>query len=123
VFGEPLAPAQVVERICRDVRERGLAAVLDYSARIDKAQLTADSIRVPGEELERAHAGADAKFLETIRRIRDNILRFQRAILHHDVRVDLAPGSYLAQRYLPLARVGVCVPGGAASYPSTVLMT
>ena len=36
VFGEPLSPAQVVERICTDVRERGLAAVLDYSARLDK---------------------------------------------------------------------------------------
>src|SRR5438128_2514621 len=40
VFGEPLSPVQVVERICNDVRERGLAAVLEYSARIDKAELT-----------------------------------------------------------------------------------
>ena len=40
VFGEPLTPQQVVERICNDVRQRGLAAVLDYSKRIDKAELT-----------------------------------------------------------------------------------
>lgn len=123
VFGEPLSPGQVVERICHDVRERGLAAVLDYSARIDKANLTAETLRVPQADLERAHVAADAAFLATIRRIRENILRFQQAILHRDVRVDIGEESYLAQRYLPLARVGVCVPGGAAAYPSTVLMT
>jgi histidinol dehydrogenase len=123
VFGEPLSPSKVVERICEDVRQRGLAAVLDYSARIDKANLTADTIHVPQADLERAHAEADPAFLARIRRIRQNILRFQQAILHRDVRVEIGQGSYLAQRYLPLARVGVCVPGGAAAYPSTVLMT
>ena len=61
--------------------------------------------------------------METIRRIRENILRFQTAILHRDVEVDGPNGSKLRQRYLPLERVGICVPGGAAAYPSTVLMT
>src|SRR5262249_17450772 len=51
------------------------------------------------------------------------ILRFQTAILHPDVEVDGPSGSKLGQRYLPLERVGICVPGGAAAYPSTVLMT
>ncbi|HZZ27198.1 MAG TPA: histidinol dehydrogenase [Pirellulales bacterium] len=124
VFGEPLSPQQVVERICQDVRSKGLAAVLDYSARIDKTQLTADTLRVSAAELAAAHSQADAEFLAAIRRIRQNILCFQQAILQHDVRVDLpAGGGYLRQRYLPLARVGICVPGGAAAYPSTVLMT
>ena len=62
------------------------------------------------------------QFLATIRRIRENILEFQRAILHRDVEVT-RPGVTLRQRYAPLARVGICVPGGAAAYPSTVLMT
>ncbi len=123
VFGEALSPQQVVERICEDVRTKGLAAVLDYSARIDQAKLTAETIRVPAAELSAAHAAADPNFLATIRRIRENILRFQRAILQKDVRVELGDGGYLAQRYLPLSRVGICVPGGAAAYPSTVLMT
>jgi histidinol dehydrogenase len=123
VFGEPLSPGQVVERICHDVRSRGIEAVLDYSAKIDKANLTAQTIRVPAGELAQAHAAADRAFLATLRQIRENILRFQRAILPGDARVELGNGSYLAQRYRPLARVGVCVPGGAASYPSTVLMT
>ncbi len=123
VFGEALSPQQVVQRICDDVRTKGLAAVLDYSARIDQAKLTSETIRVPAAELSAAHAAADPTFLAVIRRIRENILRFQRAILQRDVRVELGDGGYLAQRYLPLSRVGICVPGGAAAYPSTVLMT
>src|SRR5262245_60903940 len=122
VFGEPLTPQQVVERICGDVRRRGIDAVLEYSKTLDKAELTQQSVRVSREELAAAHAAADSAFLATIRRIRDNILEFQRAILHRDVEVS-RPGVTLRQRYGPLARVGVCVPGGAAAYPSTVLMT
>lgn len=122
VFGEPLSPQQVVERICSNVRSRGLAAVLDYSRKLDKAELTPRSIRVAETELAAAHAAADPRFLETVRRIRDNILEFQRAILHRDVEVA-RPGVTLRQRYVPLNRVGICVPGGAAAYPSTVLMT
>ena len=123
VFGEPLSPTQVVERICTDVRTKGLAALIDYSAKLDKARLTADTLRVPAAELAAAHRAADPNFLATIRRIRKRVLDFQTAILHRDVSVTGADGSRLTQRYVPLARVGICVPGGAAAYPSTVLMT
>jgi histidinol dehydrogenase len=122
IFGEPLSPVQVVERICRRVDNQGLKAILDYSARIDGADLTAETLRVAEEDLAGAHAHAESQFLETIRRVRQNIRAFQQAILHTDVRVDRA-GAYLLQRYRPLGRVGLCVPGGAAAYPSTVLMT
>jgi len=123
VFGEPLTPGQVVERICKDVQAKGLAAVIDYSARIDGAELTPETIRVSEKELFQAHWNADPEFLETVRRIRRNILEFQTAILHQDVTVQRPHGGFLQQRYVPLARVGICVPGGAAAYPSTVLMT
>ncbi len=122
VFGEPLSPAEVAERICRDVQEKGLAAVLDYSRRIDKAELTAETLRVHEGELAEAHARADRGFLEAVRRIRKQIVAFQEAILQHDVRLT-RPHGYLVERYRPLGRVGICVPGGAAAYPSTVLMT
>jgi len=122
VFGEPLSPQQVVERICGDVERRGLEAALDYSRRIDKADISAANLRVSQDELAAAHRQADPEFLATIRRIRDNILEFQKAILAKDVEVR-RPGVVLRQRYLPLNRVGLCVPGGAAAYPSTVLMT
>jgi histidinol dehydrogenase len=123
VFGEPLSPVQVVERICGDVRERGLPAVLEYTAKLDGKQLTASELRVSPAELAAAHAAADPALLETVRRIRERILKFQQAILHQTVTVPTEHGGYLTQRYLPLRRIGVCVPGGAAAYPSTVLMT
>ncbi|HLA86176.1 MAG TPA: histidinol dehydrogenase, partial [Thermoguttaceae bacterium] len=122
IFGEPLSPVQVVERICRDVAQKGLPAVLDYSARIDHATLTTDTIRVRPDELAAAHRQADPALLDAVRSVAARIRQFQEAILHHDVRVE-RPGGYLRQRYRPLRRVGVCVPGGAAAYPSSVLMT
>lgn len=123
VFGEPLSPQLAVERICRDVRDRGLEAVLEYTNKLDGKELTQDTLRVPTEELSAAHAAADPAFLETIRIIRRNIRHFQQAILHEDTWIDLENGGSLCQRYVPLERVGICVPGGAAAYPSTVLMT
>jgi histidinol dehydrogenase len=126
LFGAPLAPRQVVQRICADVRERGLAAVLEYTSKLDKQDLTVESIRVSRDELEAAHQAADSKFLRTLRTIISNITEFQSSILNEDVRLIRQDGTSrveLRQRYLPLKRVGICVPGGAAAYPSTVLMT
>jgi len=126
LFGAPLTPQQVVEKICNDVRDQGLSALLEYTSKLDRKPISADNLRVSQEELEVAHAQADENFLATIRQIRDNILEFQTAILSTDVKVErnFGPGKVeLSQRYLPLQRVGICVPGGAAAYPSTVLMT
>jgi len=123
VFGEPLSPQQVVERICRDVRDQGVEAVLQYGRQLDGAELMAETLRVPSDMLATAHQRADAEFLQAVRRIRANILEFQTALLQQDVEVRRADGTRLQQRYLPLRRVGICVPGGAAAYPSTVLMT
>ena len=123
VFGEPLTPEQVVATICCDVRTQGLGAVLRYTRELDGVTLSAETLRVPAAAMQAAHQQADPAFLAAVRRIRDNILEFQRAILHRDVRVDRPHGVYLQQRYVPLRRVGICVPGGAAAYPSTVLMT
>ncbi|MCC9599691.1 histidinol dehydrogenase [Stieleria sp. JC731] len=123
VFGAPLTPVEVVQRICEQVQTEGTAALLHYTKQLDKADLSAEQLRVPAEDLAAAHAAADPELLESIRRIRDNIVRFQSAILHKDVTIEPNPGVRLTQRYVPLQRVGVCVPGGAAAYPSTVLMT
>ncbi|HEY0981860.1 MULTISPECIES: histidinol dehydrogenase [unclassified Schlesneria] len=126
LFGEPLAPRQVVQRICKDVRERGLEAVLHYTAKLDNKELSAESIRVSDDEIAAAHSACDKRFLAAIRRIKENITEFQTRILHEDVNLVRQDGTSrveLRQRYLPLRRVGICVPGGAAAYPSTVLMT
>ena len=123
VFGEALSPRQVVARICGDVQSQGLPALLDYTQAIDGAKLTGETMRVSVDELAAAHAAADAGFLASVRAIGDRVHAFQAAILHREARLAGAGGSYLAERYVPLRRVGVCVPGGAAAYPSTVLMT
>ncbi len=126
LFGEPLTPQQVVETICRDVKQQGLSAVLEYTKKLDRKDITSETLRVSAEELAAAHASADPAFLATIRRIRENILEFQRAILTQDVAIQRVIDNAkveLRQRYVPLKRIGICVPGGAAAYPSTVLMT
>ena len=126
LFGEALSPRAVVQRICSDVQELGLPAVLDYTARLDGSELTAETVRVPQEELKVAAEAADPKFLATIRKIRDNLTEFQSAVLPQDAEIvrDINGGVVrLQQRHLPMKRVGICVPGGAAAYPSTVLMT
>ena len=123
VFGEDLTPRQVVERICADVRDKGLEAVLDYTQRIDGVRVTRETLFVSPSALGAAHAAVGEAFLATVRRIRARIERFQQSLLVHDTAIPLAGGGELRQRYLPLDRVGVCVPGGAAAYPSTLLMT
>jgi len=126
LFGLPLTPQQVVEKICTDVQTQGLPALLKYTKQLDRKEITAETLRVHPEELKAAHAQADPGFLATIRQIRENILEFQQAILTQDVVIQRRQNGArveLRQRYLPLRRVGICVPGGAAAYPSTVLMT
>ena len=123
VFGEPLTPQQVVERICSEVQDGGLEVVLKYNELLDGARLTPDTLRVSEQELEAAHQTADPSFLATIGRIRDNIMEFQSAILHKQVSLERPTGVKLTQRYTPMKRAGLCIPGGAAAYPSTVLMT
>lgn len=126
LFGEPLSPREVVHRICEDVRTKGLPAVLDYTQRLDGRQLDLDTMRVRPEELAAASQAVSPRFLEAVRRIRDNIAEFQSAVLPQDAHISrpLNNGHVeLRQRHLPMKRVGICVPGGAAAYPSTVLMT
>lgn len=126
LFGEPLTPQQVVERICGDVRQGGLPIVLDYTKKLDRKELTRETLRVSPAEFDVAFASADPEFLKTLSRIRDNIVEFQTKLLNQTVSLAKQNGDArieLRQRYLPLKRVGICIPGGAAAYPSTLLMT
>jgi histidinol dehydrogenase len=123
VFGEPLPPIRVVERVCEDIKSRGLPAVLEYTEHFDKVKLTAKNLRVPPEELDAAYREADPDFLDTVSRIRDNVLQFQIGLLTKDALLPSSGRYELQMRYRPLRRVGICIPGGAAAYPSTLLMT
>ncbi len=126
LFGEPLTPQQVVERICGEVRQGGLPVVLEYTKKLDRKELTRETLRVSPSEFDAAFATADPELLRTLGRIRDNIVEFQTKLLNQTVSLKKRDGDArieLRQRYLPLKRVGICVPGGAAAYPSTLLMT
>lgn len=123
VFKSVLSPAEAVARICTDVKTKGLEAVLKYTEAFDKVKLKPDQLRVPAAELEAAHRAAAPEFLETIRRIRYNIDSFQSGLLHRDAELKVSGSYELQVRYRPLERVGVYCPGGAAAYPSTLLMT
>jgi histidinol dehydrogenase len=123
VFGEPLPPSRSVERICQDVRAKGLPAVQRYCRSFDRFELTPANLRVSPAELKAAHARARPGLLETVRQVRQNILAFQLGILHKDAILRYHDGHELRLRYRPLQRIGICVPGGAAAYPSTLLMT
>src|SRR4051812_6055652 len=84
VFGQALTPGQVVQKICADVRDRGLEAVLHYTQQLDSKKLTKDTIRVSPDELKAAHSAADPEFLDSIRRIRKRIISFQSGLVHND---------------------------------------
>src|SRR3954468_3061129 len=122
-FGEPLTPQQVVERICADVQCRGLDAVLEYTAKLDGVTLDPSAVRVSRDELAHAFRSADVDYLRTVRRVRNNILAFQSGILNRDATLRRGASCELRLRYRPLRRGGVCIPGGAAAYPSSLLMT
>ncbi len=120
-FGAPLTLREVVALILREVRSRGFPALREFTAKLDNFDLTAETLRVPAEQLAAAHAAARPEYLAALRTAAGNIRRFQEAIRHQDVSLAGADED-LGVRYLPVRRVGICVPGGAAAYPSTVLM-
>lgn len=119
VFGEPLTPDQVVERIIADVRRDGDAAVRHYSLALDGVappDFEVDSVKVAGA-LQTLSSDVAAALELAASRVR----AFHERQLAAAVRSFQEDG--LGQLVWPLARVGVYAPGGTAVYPSTVLMT
>ncbi len=110
----------VVDAIIADVRARGDAALRDYARKFDGAEL--DGLQVSEEEMAEALAAADPYFLETLRMAAANIEAFHRCQLHDSFVMTEQEGVILGQKYTPVERAGVYVPGGTAAYPSTVLM-
>ena len=110
----------VVDAIIADVRARGDAALRDYARKFDGAEL--DALEVTQQELDEALAAVGPDFLETLRQAAANIEAFHRRQLHDDFVMSETEGVILGQKYTPVERAGVYVPGGTAAYPSTVLM-
>ena len=110
----------IVSDIISTVRARGDDALREYTARFDGAQL--DALAVSPAELDEALAAVDPAFLDILRQAAEHIRAFHEKQRRASFLVERENGVLLGQRILPLRRVGLYVPGGTASYPSTVLM-
>ena len=111
-----------VAAILADVAARGDGAVLDCTARFDRLRLSADELRIAAEEIDAAVAAVPAETLAALRLAAERITAFHRRQLPEDLRYDDADGVALGMRWTAVDAVGLYVPGGLASYPSSVLM-
>ena len=110
----------VVSEIIADVRSRGDAALLDYCRKFDRADLSA--LEVSQEAWNAAVGQVEPEFLEVLRRAASNIEAFHRRQIRSSFVISEQNGVVLGQKVMPLDRVGLYIPGGTASYPSSVLM-
>lgn len=110
----------VVAEIIENVRKNGDKALLEYSRKFDRAELT--SLQVTKEEMEEALASVDPAFLEILREAAENIRRFHEKQKRTSFLINEQPGVVMGQKIIPVDRAGLYVPGGTAAYPSTVLM-
>lgn len=111
---------EAVRPIVEAVRERGHDAVVEMTERYDGVRL--DALRVPPDALAAALEALDSRvraaLVEAIARTR----RVHEAQRRPDVRVDVGPGAVVTERWVPVGRVGLYVPGGLVAYPSSVVM-
>jgi histidinol dehydrogenase len=109
-----------VRAIIAEVRGRGDDALRDLTEQFDGC--TIDDLRVPGDELLAALEDAPAEFRAALEYAREEVTAYHEAQLGGDVRVE-RNGVLLRELVVPVDRAGLYVPGGRATYPSTVLMT
>ncbi|MGH7886530.1 MAG: histidinol dehydrogenase [Candidatus Binatia bacterium] len=111
-----------VEEIITAVQRRGDRAVLRYTKRFDRLNLTAATMEVTPAEIKKALAAVSRQDLATLRLAAKRIKAFHRRQRQKSWQYRDPIGMVLGQRITPLGRVGIYVPGGKACYPSTVLM-
>ena len=111
---------ETVAEILRNVRERGDAALKEYAAKFDHAEL--DSLIVSEAEMEEALAQTDPAFLAVLEKAAANIRKFHSKQVRNSFIINDEDGIVMGQKIIPVDRAGLYVPGGTAAYPSTVLM-
>ncbi len=110
----------IVADIIKNVRENGDAALKEYSLKFDKAEI--ENLRVTAEEIEAAYQSEDPALIETLEKAKKNIWNFHEKQLRKGFEINNGDGTISGQKITPIEKVGIYVPGGTASYPSTVLM-
>jgi histidinol dehydrogenase len=118
----PAGVVQTVEDILTDVRERGDAALCEYTERFDRLKLEAATLEVSAAEKEQALAAVDKDTLATLQLAADRIAAFHQKQKEETWLSNDESDIQLGQMVTPLDRVGIYVPGGKAAYPSSVLM-
>lgn len=111
-----------VAAIIQDVRSRGDAALVDYTARFDGCTIQASDLRVSEETLTNIASGVDPEVLAALREAIRRVRFFHEFERQHSWEVETPDGVRLGQRITPIERAGLYVPGGTASYPSSVVM-
>ena len=109
-----------VSNILDDVRKNGDAACRQYTKQFDGIDI--DEFKVSQAEIETAIQACDPAFMDAMEKAKKNITYFHQAQVQQSYLLQKEKGIYLGQRVLPLASVGIYVPGGRAQYPSSVLM-
>jgi histidinol dehydrogenase len=112
----------VVAPILADVRQRGDAALLDYTRQFDRLDLTADALRLTAREIDAAAGEVPAKTLAALRLAARRIQDYHRRQLPKPLSYRDSAGLRLGARWTPVDSAGLYVPGGRAAYPSSVLM-
>ena len=111
-----------VARILADVREKGDAAVINYTRQFDGFELTARTMRLTANEIAAARAQVDKDVLAALELAAGRIADFHKKQAPKGLDFTDAAGLRLGYRWTPVAAVGIYVPGGTAAYPSSVLM-
>jgi len=122
VFGEPLSPAETVKCVMKDVKEKGDEALEHYSEKLDGVSLSAKDFKIKEPEIEDAYKKVSPEFISAIKSAGENIRVFQEYIRIREPEPFLSDGTRIKVKYEAIENVGIYVPGGSASYPSTVLM-
>ncbi len=110
----------IVADIIKNVRENGDKALKEYALKFDGAEI--ENLRVTAEEIEAAYESEDKALIETIELAKKNITEFHKKQLRSGFEINEGNGVVAGQKVTPIEKVGIYVPGGTASYPSTVLM-
>lgn len=114
------AAVEAVRPTCAAVRERGVAAVKELTARFDGVEL--ETTRVPERALKEALAALDPLVVEALAESTRRARIVHEAQVREDVTVTVAPGGTVTETWVPVRRVGCYAPGGLVAYPSSVVM-
>ncbi len=111
-----------VAAIIEDVRARGDEALVDHSLRFDRVDVAKLGLKIGAAEIEAAIAACEPTALKALKLAHDRVMDYHRRQRPADLRFTDALGVELGWRWRPIDAVGLYVPGGAASYPSSVVM-